>query len=241
LWLQLGVIAVMLVVGVVIVVRIVRSARNLLEGRPGDDEVVRYDDDRETGILLKGDIENVSLRVSTVHRIVDTLTHAIPKDERQSALYECGRAIGANWVADFRHALPKLEIDKADLARQVLKWSEYDATAGMGRLTIAVNPKTGEGLAVLANSFLSREPARFPLNWWFAGYLAGSLHELLGCPIKVEVVNPRKRAATTVYFKVTPKSQPVTIRELSLPPRDSRSVARGAVWLRRLKTPVAGE
>jgi predicted hydrocarbon binding protein len=242
LWLQMIVIAVMLVAGLVIAVRIFRSARNLLQGQPGDEEIVSYTDDRETGILLKGTIENVSLRVSSVHRIVDALTRAIPEEERQSALYDCGHEVGESWVADYRHELPKLEIAMADITRQVLKWSEYDATAGMGRLTIAVDPETCDGLVVLSNGFLSRSPASFPLNWWFAGYLAGTLGELLGCSVRVEVVDPTTVASPTALFRVVPKSHQLDHRVAStIKPTDPRSVARGKVWLKRLKTPLPDE
>ena len=166
-------IAVLTAITVVVGVQIARSARRLLIAQAADLEVVAYTDDRQTGILLKGDIENVSLRVATIHRIIDALTRAIPEAARQSALYDCGLEVGENWVSDFQKELPKLEIKRDDILSQLLKWGEYDATAGMGRLTVAVNPTTGEGLVVLANSFLSRAPSSFPLNWWFAGYLAG--------------------------------------------------------------------
>jgi hypothetical protein len=218
LWLQVTVIAAMLAIGVIVGVRIVRSARNLLLGQSADADVVKYEDDRETGVLLKGKIANVSLRVSTMHRIVDTLTLAIPEGHRQRALYDCGCDVGKNWVADFRHELPRLEIAPDDLLRQLLKWSEYDATAGMGRLTVVVNPRTGDGLIGLANGFLSRAAAGFPLNWWFAGYLAGTLHELLGQKVDVEVIDPTAEASATTFFRVTPAHD------------HQRRVARTAIW-----------
>jgi hypothetical protein len=218
-------IAVLAVIIGVVGVQIVRSARKLLIGQPADTEIVAYTDDRETGILLKGTIENVSLRVTTIHRIIDTLTSAIPAVSRQDALYQCGCEVGKTWVSDFRHELPRLEIARGDILRQLLKWSEYDATAGMGRLTVAVNPHTGEGVVTLANGFLSRTGSEFPLNWWFAGYLAGTLHELLGRKVTVDILDPTTDAASTALFRVTP------VREV-----DHRSVARLTVWLQRARS-----
>ncbi len=234
-------IAVLSVVVVVVGVQIVRSARRLLVGQAVDTEVVAYTDDCETGILLKGEIQDVALRVTTMHRIVDTLTRAIPPTARQDALYKCGCEVGRSWVSDFQSELPKLEIAGHDILRQLLKWSEYDATAGMGRLTIAVNPDTGEGLIVLANSFLSRSQACFPLNWWFAGYLAGSLNGLLKLSVTVEVVDPKSDASPTTLFHVAPASRRPPTRLMSGRARDPRSIARGKVWLARLKTPLPHE
>jgi hypothetical protein len=234
-------VAVLAVIVVVVGVQIVRSARNLLVGQAVDTEVVAYTDDRQTGILLKGDIQNVSLRVSTTHRIVDALAHAIPLASRQEALYNCGVEVGKSWVADFHRELPRLEIAHDDIAMQLLKWSEYDATAGMGRLTIAVDPSTGDGLVVLSNSFLSRMPSRFALNWWFAGYLAGSLNELLGRPISVSLIDPTSDATRTTMFHVSAESHDPEVMTPPLKFPDPRSLARGKVWLSRLKTPLPSE
>ncbi|TML00328.1 MAG: hypothetical protein E6G34_02255 [Actinobacteria bacterium] len=235
-------IAVLVVITVVVGVQIVRSARKLLVGQGADTEILAYQDDRESGILRKGDIPNVSLRVSTIHLIVDTLTQAIPdEDNRQSALYQCGAAVGESWVTDFHKQLLALEIEKSDLLRQLLKWSEYDATAGMGRLTVAVNPKTGEGLVALANSFLSRSPSRFPLNWWFAGYLAGSLRRLLDREVLVELLGPTEAAAPITLFQVIPGTGEPEPPPTRVGPRHPQSVARGRVLLKKLKRPLPEE
>jgi hypothetical protein len=232
--------AVVFVIIVVVGVQIVRSARRLLLGQAVDTEVVAYTDNRQTGILEKGKIQNVALRVSTIHRIVDSLTNSISLAERQEALYHCGQQVGKSWVSDFHKELPKLEIPQDDISQQLLKWSEYDATAGMGRLSIAVDPDTGEGLVVLANSFLSRTESAFPLNWWFAGYLAGSLSKLLNVSVHAEMMNPTPGISLTTLFAVRP-----TIGAPPTPPpgRPSHrhSVARGPVYLKRLKTPLSNE
>ena len=187
-----------------LLIYIIHGAGNLLAGPSHDADVVRYNDDRETGILLKGDIENVSLRVSTVHRIIDALVAAIPGSLQQEVLYNCGCDIGQAWVADFRKQLRKLQIDADDIPRQLLQWSEYDATAGMGRLTVAVNPTSGEGLVMLANGFLSREQASFSLDWWYAGYLAGTLREMLSRDVDVAVTKSSAGPSKATFFRVTP-------------------------------------
>jgi hypothetical protein len=234
-------IGVLLVITVVVGVQIVRSARRLLVGQGVDTEIVAYYDDRESGILLKGNIQNVALRVTTIHRIVDSLTHAIPEQGRRDALYRCGMQVGSSWVGDFRRQLPTLEIDRHDVLRQILKWSEYDATAGMGRLTVAVDPRTGEGLVALANSFLSRDPSEFPLNWWFAGYLAGSLNELLGKRVRVELMDTTHAAASTTFFQVKPERHPPTSPGPSGRRIDPRSIARWKVWVAKLRRPLPSE
>jgi hypothetical protein len=234
-------IAVLVVVVTLVAVQIVRSARTLLVGEYADTQFVAYTDNRETGILLKGDIENVSLRVSTVHSIVDALTNKIPPASRKIALYDCGRAVGKSWASEFRRELPRLEIRGQDILYQLLKWSEYDATAGMGRLTVAVNPLTGEGVVTLANGFLSRASSTFPLNWWFAGYLAGTLDELLQRKTSVAVVDPTTNATEVAFFQVVPESHQPAPAIQKPHPIDPRSVARGKVWLKRLKTPLPDE
>jgi hypothetical protein len=230
-------VAVLTVVMVVVGMAIVRSARRLLVGQAVDADVVAYTDDRELGILKKGGIPNVSLRVTTIHRIVDSLTCAIPAADRQRALYRCGCDVGESWVRDFKRELPKLEVRRDDLLRQILKWSEYDATAGMGRLTIAVDPDTGEGLVALANSFLSRHRARSVLNWWFAGYLAGSLNVLLGKRVCVELLTADAEACDKTYFRVTATSSPTQ----ATTPVDRRLRVKLSRWLGRLGRPLPRE
>jgi len=234
-------IAVLVVIVTLVAVQIVRSARTLLVGEYADTQLVAYTDNRETGILLKGEIENVSLRVSTVHSIVDALTDEIPQESRKTALYECGRAVGKSWASEFRRELPRLEIREKDVLYQLLKWSEYDATAGMGRLTVAVNPQTGEGVVTLANGFLSRASSTFPLNWWFAGYLAGTLDELLQRKTSVTVINPSINKTEMTFFQVVPESHQSLPATQEPRPIDPRTVARGKVWLKRLKTPLPDE
>lgn len=242
-WLEALASSLLLIIASIAAIWIVRGARNLVLGQSVNSEIVGYKDDRETGVLLKGAIANVSLRVTTMHRIVDSLTNVIPESDRQDALYSCGWDVGRSWVSDFRHELPKLKIESNDIGRQILKWSEYDATAGMGRSTIAVNEDSGEGLAIMANSFLSRTLASFPLDWWFAGYLAGSLQELLGRAITVELIDPSSEPSPTALFRITPGGERPDRYIVPRPtrPPDSRSIARGKVWLRRLRTPLPDE
>lgn len=233
-------IAVLAVIIVVVAVQIVRSARKLLIGEAADARVVEYRDNRETGILLKGKIANVSLRVSTIHSIVNALTIAIPTESRQAALYNCGRSIGKSWASDFRRQLTQLEIRHEDIFQQLMKWSEYDATAGMGRLSVAVNPSTAEGTVTLANGFLSREPASFPLIWWFAGYLAGTLDEILQCSTRVEVVNASGQPTPMALFQVFPADRQLEHHVIAHSVH-RHAVARGKVWLEKLRRPLPWE
>ncbi len=151
-----------------------------------DLEVVGYTDDRERGILRKGDVENVSLRIETIQALIGDLADALPSEEaRRNVLYRAGMDAGHSWASEFRRQLPRLDIAVAEVPLQLLKWGDYDATAGMGRLMVAVNPLTASGTVLLSNGFLTRRTNRPHLDWWFAGYIAGTLNQLLGQDVRV--------------------------------------------------------
>jgi hypothetical protein len=182
---------------------LLREARRLIVRQDWGEKFTAYEYDEEVGVLLKGEIENVSLRVETIHVVLDTLVAAIPEERKEGALREAGYAAGAKWAGEFRRTLWESGLRSGEDVRQLLRWSEYDATAGMGRLAVAMDTHFCNGSVMLHNSFLSRAPASFPLNYWFAGYIAGTMDELFDGSHEVELQDPLRNAAALVAFQVT--------------------------------------
>jgi hypothetical protein len=187
---------------VVASVIILKEVRRLVVRRDFGEEFTAYKFDQETGILVKGKIPNVSLRVETVHATLDHLVAAVPDDLKEAVLRKSGYAVGANWATEFRTTLWQSGLRKGEFTRQLLRWSEYDATAGMGRLIVALEPDLRNGTVMLLNSFLSKAPASFPLNYWFAGYIAGTMDELFGVDHEVELIEPSTAPAPLVGFRI---------------------------------------
>jgi hypothetical protein len=182
---------------------LLREARRLIVRRDWGEEFTAYEFDEETGVLVKGAIANVSLRVETIHVVLDRLVDAIPAAQKEAVLRDAGYAAGAKWAREFRKTLWQSGLRKDEDARQLLRWSEYDATAGMGRLIVAMDSDFRDGSVMLLNSFLSRSDASFPLNYWFAGYIAGTMDELFGGSHEVKLEDPSARAAALVGFRVS--------------------------------------
>lgn len=179
-----------------------KEARRLVARRDRGEELVAYTFEEETGVLLKGKIPNVSLRVETIHATIDKLVEAVPQERREEVLHDAGYAVGENWALEFGATLWHHGLRRGEVAQQLLTWSEYDATAGMGRLIVAMEPDLRSGTVMLLNSFLSKASASFPLNHWFAGYIAGTMDALFAGHYEVELQEPSSEAATLVGFRV---------------------------------------
>jgi hypothetical protein len=181
---------------------LVREARRLIVRRDWGEEFTGYEFDQETGILVKGEIPNVALRVETVHVVIDRLVEAISEERREGVLRDAGYSAGSKWASEFKRTLWQSGLRPGEDARQLLRWSEYDASAGMGRLIVAMDPSFRNGSVMLLNSFLSRSHASFPLNYWFAGYIAGTMDELFDSDHEVELEDPSAESAQLVGFRV---------------------------------------
>jgi hypothetical protein len=146
-----------------------------------------------SGTLFKTRIRNVSLRVSTIHQIINDLVHAVPASERDDILRKIGSSIGTSWSQDLVNQFYLVTNQNAseDNLEDILRlWADYDASAGMGRFDFSNFDITNyHGEIVLENSFLSRAPSDWPLNELIAGYLQGSLQALTGAPISVRLLN----------------------------------------------------
>lgn len=182
---------------------IFKELRRMGARRDFGEELTAYQFDEKTGILFKGKIPNVSLRVETLHRTIDRLVAAVPEDQRETVLREAGYAVGAAWGREFRATLWHAGLRRNEFARQLLQWSEYDATAGMGRLMVALEPDRRNGTVMLCNSFLSQSSASFPLNYWFAGYIAGTMDELFEARHDVQLTHPSTDAEPMAGFRVS--------------------------------------
>lgn len=175
-------------------------------------EITKYTYNPERGVLRKGAIQNVSLRVATLHSLLDGLVKHMPVDKAKAALYDAGYEVGTTWASDFQKEYAFMGAVKrlGNFPELYVQWAHYDGSAGMGRLTVAVSPERDCGTVLLANSFLSTRSASFPLNHWFSGYIAGTLDALwsndeLGKNkvAEVELATPDKGVQTITVFDVT--------------------------------------
>lgn len=162
-----------------------------------------YSTDDYSGSLFKGALRNVSLRVSTVHRVLETIVGAVPPDERKSVLYAAGYAVGLSWGRDFKAETRRTGMDEHSLEAQLQLWSDYDASAGMGRFEFMLSSH-GYGEVILRNGFLSQEEGSCPLDHFFSGYLAGTLQELLGTSVRVDLEELILERHDEASFRVEP-------------------------------------
>ncbi len=202
-------VAAMLLIPAVLYFR--RSVQTFLQHDPTR-EITKYTYNPDRGILRKGAITNVSLRVETLHSILDGLVKHVPADKAKTALRNAGYEAGTTWASDFRkeYALIGAADSQGNLSELYVQWAHYDGSAGLGRLTVAVSPDRESGTVMLANSFLSTKAASFPLNHWFSGYIAGTLNDLWAKDesskkrtAEVELVTPSSDVQTLTVFDVT--------------------------------------
>jgi hypothetical protein len=200
----IGIGSLVLVVGVILLVRHLRreiqnAAAQLLASLEG------YNVDPESGRLFKGNIRNASLRITTIHDLVDNILAAVPEAERDRVLYAAGYQTGASWGPEFEAECRRAEMAKDALDEKLELWARYDASAGMGRLHFNVSDD-GFGQVTLENSFLSDADANHPLNHWFSGYIAGTLYDVLDRRVEVELETPSPDRQRRTEFRVTPAS-----------------------------------
>jgi hypothetical protein len=210
----IGVGAILLIVAAAVFLRLLRRifaseasrVRDALEG---------YTVEPRNGRLFKGRIRNVALRTSTLHDLLDEVLKFVPDERRKDALYSAGYTIGQSWAADLETLSHDLDDDAGDIDAKLALWARYDATGGMGALDIKV---TNEGLGTvsLKYSFLSDQPSCLSLNYWFAGYIAGTLEHILGTPVTVQLTNPSIHRQIEAHFSVSPASVPASDGVLSL-------------------------
>jgi hypothetical protein len=198
----IGIGGLVLVAGVFLLVRHIRqeirtAAAQLLANLEG------YEIDHEAGQLFKGNIRNASLRIATIHDLVDNILQAVPPEKRDRVLHNAGYATGVSWGPDFEAECRRAKMTMDQLPQKLDLWATYDASAGMGKLRLEVSD-TGYGEIILDNSFLSDKSACHPLNHWFSGYIAGTLYHVLDRRVTVVLETPSTERQRETHFRVEP-------------------------------------
>jgi hypothetical protein len=148
--------------------------------------------DHKTGILKKGDIRNVELRVDTIREILLGVLQSSVENPSER-LYKVGLEWGKSWSVDFARIEGGADISTVEHTREVLDdWSYYDSTAGLGRILFGYDNEGRPVEAQVLNGFLGVNQDEFDLRQLFAGYLAGSLSGIL--------------ASQNIQFKVSLKA-----------------------------------
>jgi hypothetical protein len=200
----IGIGSVVILVGVFVLIRHLRfeirnAAAQLLASLEG------YSIEPDAGLLYKGNIRNASLRVTTIHDLVDNVIRSVPEPHRDRVLHDAGYQTGMSWGPEFDAECHRAELTTADLDEKLERWAGYDASAGMGRLQMTVSEE-GYGEVLLENSFLSDKEASHPLNHWFSGYLAGTLYHVIDRRVTVTLETPSVDRQRTTHFRVEPQT-----------------------------------
>jgi hypothetical protein len=177
--------------------REIRNATELLT------ELEDYSFDFDGGKMFKGNVRNASLRITTIHDLVDNILRAVPEGERDRVLHAAGYETGMSWGPEFEAECRRAEMSKDALKEKLDLWAHYDASAGMGRLTLNVS-ENGHGEVVLENSFLSDKEGCHSLNHWFSGYIAGTLYHVLDRRVKVDLATPSTDIQRRTHFRIAP-------------------------------------
>lgn len=146
--------------------------------------ILSYQVNENTGILMKGQVRNVALRVDTINELVDALA-SLDGNTREERLIEAGKAVGKSWVEAFTKIRQKEKRAKSH-EEQLELWTEYDATAGWGKFDFHLN-SDGHGSVTLRNGFLSGETDRGCRELFLAGYLEATLERIYSTEISVSL------------------------------------------------------
>lgn len=167
--------------------------------------MLSYQVHEETGILMKGHVRNVAMRVGTMTELVEALAQDRPGSTPEARLKEAGIEVGRSWSRAFA-TIRQRERRTSGREEQLALWSEYDATAGWGRFDFHLNDE-GHGSVTLRNSFLSKaldppggeagtgtgagaEARRPCLEQFVAGYLEATLTSIFGTGVHVTLDMP---------------------------------------------------
>lgn len=150
----------------------------------------------ETGMLYdKGtNIENVSLRRSTISRLLDGVTDKA--DNRAFLLHSIGKDVGSEFVEDYSAAFHNRALEDINRKELLKELYEYDSSSGMGKFCMTYhNEKPEVSSEVVVKNFLTCHSVNNQDNCFLAGYIVGVM----------EAVYKGKQ------FKVT--TEPVDYRE----------------------------
>jgi hypothetical protein len=161
--------------------------------------VLSYQVHDDTGLLMKGHVRNVAMRVDTMTELIEALGQNLGGLTPEEHLKAAGIAVGTSWSKAFT-AIRQREKRASSHEEQLALWSDYDATAGWGRFEFHLNAE-GHGSVTLRNGFLSTcpdgrekpDPAsrkRPCLEYFIAGYLEKSISSIFESPVEVTLDKP---------------------------------------------------
>lgn len=160
----------------------------------------------DEGVIYKGNLRNVAVRLETFHKTLEYFVRACP-DTYEDTLRAAGKAVGSSFVDDFRGELISGSLDASGLQRTLEMWSTYDAAAGFGKFDFSdvrdgiVGCKT----VYLRNPFLADRKlgGERCLCSWVEGYVEGCLESITNAEFEVH-----KRCTTPTHrvceFLVSP-------------------------------------
>jgi hypothetical protein len=161
--------------------------------------VLSYQVHDDTGLLMKGHVRNVAMRVDTMTELIEALGQDVAGRTPEEHLKAAGIAVGKSWSSAFMN-IRQREKRASSHEEQLSLWSDYDATAGWGRFEFHLNAE-GHGSVTLRNGFLSKcqdekenpgSPTgrKLCLEHFIAGYLEQSISSIFGTRVAVTLDKP---------------------------------------------------
>lgn len=161
--------------------------------------LLSYQVHEDTGLLMKGHVRNVAMRVDTMTDLIETLARDVAGRSPEERLKEAGIEVGRSWSSAFAN-IRQRERRASSRTEQLALWSQYDATAGWGRFEFHLNDE-GHGSVTLRNGFLSKSHEaddgagaargrRTSLEHFIAGYLETTISRVFGTEVVVTLDAP---------------------------------------------------
>jgi predicted hydrocarbon binding protein len=168
--------------------------------------------DSNEGLMFKGTkeegrVRNAALRTQSIHNLLDTIIANVPKEEREGAMRLAGKKMGETFAETFESMPGELPNSPENLEAKLDLWTDYDASAGLGRLTFKLDSsEVGEGIVELKNGFLQSEfDSNCSMDYVIAGYLEGALERLMGKDLSVQPTQPLTQAHDRSIFRISPR------------------------------------
>ena len=169
--------------------------------------------DSNEGLMFKGTkeeegrVRNAALRTQSIHNLLDTIIAKVPKEEREGAMRLAGKKMGETFAETFESMPGELPNPPENLEAKLDLWTDYDASAGLGRLTFKLDSsEVGEGIVELKNGFLQSEfDSNCSMDYVIAGYLEGALERLMGKDLSVQPTQPLTQAHDRSIFRISPR------------------------------------
>src|SRR5215208_4067710 len=169
--------------------------------------------DSNEGLMFKGTkeeegrVRNAALRTQSIHNLLDTIIANVSKEEREGAMRLAGKKMGETFAETFESMPGEHPNPPENLEAKLDLWTDYDASAGLGRLTFKLDSsEVGEGIVELKNGFLQSEfDSNCSMDYVIAGYLEGALVRLMGKDLSVQPTQPLTQAHDRSIFRISPR------------------------------------